>query len=748
MSTQKMLVNVQEDETRIALTENNLLVDLHIEQTMHERTVGNIYCGTVVKVNPAFQAAFIDYGESRNGFLSASDISPALLKAAKGQRGRTKIQSILKTGQSVMVQVLKEGMRGKGAALTTSTSLPGRYLVLTTDTDRSGVSRKIEDSEKRDRLKEVVSGLMGDDDKGVIIRTAGYDRSPAELKRDLAMLQKEWKKIDGAFKKDKKPRLLYQEPKSLLRVLRDYFSENVQEMWVDSPEAYQEALAYFKAVLPKFQKRLKLYVGDKSLSSAHHIEEQIEALDSSRVSLRSGGSIIIEPTEALVTIDVNSGRSNQASDIEATALQTNLEAAEEVARQLRLRNLGGLIVIDFIDMVPPKNRQQVEKALAQAMANDKARISLGKISEFGLLELSRQRIDVELTRGSRMRCENCGGTGHVPTVNTSANNVLRKIRELAASGAYAEIHGELPLEHANFLLNYRRESLRDLELEFDLHIHLSGNPALPAAHQIRLVGRRPVQETEGEEAELEAAGEEAELEAAGEEAASEEGAAPTRSRRRRRRRGRREAPAEDAPVAVEPVSEQEAPLAADSALEDEETPEFEEEVFAVEEEPSAVEEATEPGNGLGDIAEPLDSFPSAAMEKLEAAPGTARISSHKRGGWLDELNNDTIAAGDTVFQSAHEEPEPSSLPIIQPGFKRSNPFIGVETKDNATLFSSAHREDGETLTGAVEPTAAAGETKAAKGPGTSRSRGRKRAPAKKPAAAGAKSAGRGRAKKT
>jgi len=392
------------------------------------------------------------------------------------------------------------------------------------NSDRSGVSRKIDNADKRHELREILNQLSGKSKTGVIIRTAGIERPPADLKRDFAALQREWKEVEQAFKKQAGPGLLYRQPKSTERVLRDYFTENVKEVWVDSAEAFQEALRYIKAMLPRYQKRLKLYVGDKSLFSTHNVEAQIEALDARKMPLPSGGSIIIESTEALVSIDVNSGKSNQASDIEATALRTNLEAADEAGRQLRLRNLGGLIVIDFIDMNLQKNRSRVEKAMAEALSQDKARTTIGSISQFGLLELSRQRIDMELTRGLRMECSGCGGTGFVPTVNTGANNVLRKIRELAASGEYSEIRGELPLEYANFLLNKRRESLRDLELEFGLVLHLVGNPALPAGQPIQLngvpMGEAPAKLVTGEEERID----------------SESGGEEARSHRRRRRR--------------------------------------------------------------------------------------------------------------------------------------------------------------------------------------------------------------------
>ena len=742
MGSKNMLVNVQEDDTRIALTENNRLVDLHIELTDRERTVGNVYKGVVVKVNPAFQAAFVDYGEDKNGFLSISDIDSSLYKGEGGGRGRPKIQSVLKSGQALMVQVLKEGIRQKGAALTTTVSLPGRYLVLTTNSERSGVSRKIDDVDKRGKLKEVLAGLKGDKNQGVIIRTAGIDRSPTELKRDFANLQKDWKSLQSKFTKQKKPGLLHQEPKSLLRVLRDYFSDDVEEVMVDSAEAFQEALKYFKAVLPKFQKRLKLYVGDNSLFSAHNIEPQIAALDSSKVYLASGGGLVIEPTEALVSIDVNSGKSNQASDIETTALNTNLEAAAEVGRQLRLRNLGGLIVVDFIDMTPQKNRDKVEQALADAMKDDKARISIGRISEFGLLELSRQRIDVELSRGSRVRCEACGGTGHVPTANSSANNVLREIRELAASGRYSQIHGELPLEHANFLLNHRRESLRDLELEFDISVHITGNPALPAGQTIKLTGSRPHEEEDGASGETDPeertadAPEERTADAAAERTAvsveeTEGSDAPAggRPRRRRRRRGRgggRDASAEEHPM------EDHGSAAAPEAPEEEEETAGEQE-----EEPLAA--APTPGNG-GSL-EPANGGGSPARTD-EQADGAKRVGLKRarRGDWLGELDSADVSVGSTLFSSGHQPAETSDAPIVQPSFKPSGPFLGSEAEESTTLFESSHRT-GEN----AEAPAEKKKAKSARGSSRASSSGKSRAGAGK--ARGAASRGRKAGKK-
>ena len=693
MGNQKMLVQLQADETRIALTEDDRLIDLHVEQTDRERTAGNIYFGVVVKVNPAFQAAFIDYGEKRNGFLSLNDVNQDLFKnggdAPKG--GRPKIQSLLKSGQTMMVQVLKEGMGDKGASLTTFISLPGRYLVMMPNSDRSGVSRKIDNADKRHELREILNQLSGKSKTGVIIRTAGIERPPADLKRDFAALQKEWKAVEQAFKKQAGPGLLFRQPKSTERVLRDYFTENVKEVWVDSAEAFQEALRYIKAMLPRYQKRLKLYVGDKSLFSTHNVEAQIEALDARKMPLPSGGSIIIESTEALVSIDVNSGKSNQASDIEATALRTNLEAADEAGRQLRLRNLGGLIVIDFIDMNLQKNRSRVEKAMAEALSQDKARTTIGSISQFGLLELSRQRIDMELTRGLRMECSGCGGTGFVPTVNTGANNVLRKIRELAASGEYSEIRGELPLEYANFPLNNRRESLRDLELEFGLVLHLVGNPALPAGQPIQLngvpMGEAPAKLVTGEEERIDS-------ESGGEEARSHR-------RRRRRRPPRREGESEiPREPAEEPDNGQTPWPEAAAAAPEEEFDEVSEEFDEVGEE--AVEAEGEGEEDLQPSApdEISDTEPVPVEEVRVNTPPTLkgwkfpqiRFKTARRGAWLNDLGVG-VAAGETVFQSQHKDGDSGFL-LLQTKRGARSPFAGAGAEEGEILFTSAHLGEG------------------------------------------------------
>ncbi len=460
---QKILINVEDDETRIALIRDSTLDNLYIEQTHRAQKVGNIYCGKVVKVQPSFQAAFIDYGEERHGFLSLSDINFQVYKPNREGRGRPTITHVLKPGQKILVQVIKDEIAHKGASLTTNISLAGRFIVFMPDSDRGGVSRKIEDEDQRARLRHLLKGLGGED-SSAIIRTVGVDRSLTELKRDFMTLRRTWNEIKDEYEDQSAPGLLYQEENAMVRMIRDYYHENITEVVIDEPVAFQRALEFFQAHMPEDQKKLQLYLGEKSLFSSCEIEGQIEVLHHQQVHLPSGGSLVIIPTEALVAIDVNSGRSTQERNIEATALRTNLEATEEVAKQLRLRNLGGLIVVDFIDMDNSKNRLSVEQKMEEAMAADKAKISFGEISKFGLLEMSRQRISGSLSRNS--------------IVLTLANRILRKIHDSAIEKKVLQIHIRLPLELASHLLNVKRQRLTQMEMDYGISISITPDTLL------------------------------------------------------------------------------------------------------------------------------------------------------------------------------------------------------------------------------------------------------------------------------
>ena len=459
----KILINVEDDETRIALLRGNKLDNLYIEQTHRSQKVGNIYCGKVIKVQPSFQAAFIDYGEERHGFLSLTDINFQVYKPSREGRGRPSIAQLLKPGQKILVQVIKDEIGHKGASLTTNISLAGRFLVFMPDSDRGGVSKKIEDEDQRARLRHLLKGL-GSENSSAIIRTVGVDRSLTELKRDYTILRRTWNEIKDEYEEQSTPGLLYQEEDAMLRMIRDYYNDSVTEVVIDEPASFQHALEFFKTHMPAEQKKLQLYLGEKSLFSTYDIEGQIEVLHHQQVPLPSGGSLVIMPTEALVAIDVNSGRSTQERNVEATALRTNLEAAEEVSRQLRLRNLGGLIVVDFIDMENTKNRLAVEQLIEEEMSSDKAKTSFGVISKFGLLELSRQRIASSLSLNS--------------IEITLANRILRKIHDSAIEQKVMQVHIRLPLKLATHLLNVKRQRITQMEMDYGIRISITPDTLL------------------------------------------------------------------------------------------------------------------------------------------------------------------------------------------------------------------------------------------------------------------------------
>ncbi len=460
---QKILINVEDDETRIAFINGSKLENLHIEQTHRSQKVGNIYCGKVIKVQPSFQAAFINYGEARHGFLSISDVNFQVYKTNRQGRGKPSISQVLKPGQKILVQVIKDEIAHKGATLTTNISLAGRFIVYMPDSERGGVSRKIEDEEQRTRLRHLLKGL-GSEDASAIIRTVGVDRSLTELKRDFTNLRRTWNEIKSDHDDQSIPGLLYQEEDAIVRMIRDFYHDDVSEVVIDEPIAFQHVLEFFQAQIPKDQKKLQLYLGEKSLFASYEIEEQIEVLHQNKVPLSSGGSIIISQTEALVAIDVNSGRSAQEKNIESTAFRTNMEAAEEVSRQLRLRNLGGLIVVDFIDMENSKNRLAVEQKMEEELVADKSKTSVSSISKFGLMELSRQRISAALSLNS--------------TVLTLANRILRKMHDSIIEQKVLQVHLRLPLELAIHLLNVKRQRLTQMETDFGVQISITPDQQL------------------------------------------------------------------------------------------------------------------------------------------------------------------------------------------------------------------------------------------------------------------------------
>lgn len=493
----RMLINVaDEEESRVAIVEDGILEEFTIETASKEQIKGNIYNGVIVKVEPSLQAAFVDYGGNRHGFLPIGEIHARWFnddgKSAEDRERRPRIQDVLQRNQRVIVQVVKEELGTKGASLSTYVSLPGRYLVLMPESETSGgISRKIEDEEERRKLKEIVTQLEPPPNMGIIVRTAGLNRNKAELQRDMAYLQRLWASIEDKSQQSPAPALIYREQDLVIRSIRDYFTPDIQEVLVDDREVYYRARDFFQAVMPRYHGRVKLYREKKPLFAKYQLEEQLETVYSHKVHLKQGGSIVIDQTEALVAIDVNSGRATREKSIEETAFKTNTEAAQEVARQLRLRDLGGLIVIDFIDMRNAKHNQEIEKTLRQAVKRDKARTQVGRISQFGLLELSRQRLKPTILEGNYQSCPHCEGSGLIRSAVAFALSVLRRIRAEAAKDTLATVNAQLPMDVAFYLLNQKRREIAQLEEEYNLTLNLVGNPlARQNEHTMEFV-RRP-----------------------------------------------------------------------------------------------------------------------------------------------------------------------------------------------------------------------------------------------------------------
>jgi ribonuclease E len=473
----KILINASDPgECRVATVKDGRLEEFRIESAAREITQGNIYKGVIARIEPSLQAVFVDYGAERHGFLQKHDIHEDYYH--EDGNGHLPLQRLVKRGQELLVQVTKEPIGNKGAMLTTFLSLPGRYMVLMPGHSVKGVSRKIEDEAERSRLKAIVSELEVPEDYGLIVRTAGTGCSKTVIARDLKDLLKLWSSIKSRVMQEKTPALMYKEQTLVLRSIRDSLSPEVTEILIDQPQVYQEALELLKIFSSKNTHILKLYQGDKPIFSKFQLEEQIASIFESRVQLKSGGSIVIEPTEALVTIDVNSGKSTHEKSIEQTAFQTNLEAAEEIARQLRLRDLGGLIVIDFIDMKEAKHRAEVERELKNHLKPDKARSKVGRISKFGLLEMSRQRLRASIEFGSHIVCPYCQGKGMAPSTETLGIGFLRKLGMENFRSEVARVRGVVPAAVAEFLLNRKRRDIVELENRRGVTIEITGDPAL------------------------------------------------------------------------------------------------------------------------------------------------------------------------------------------------------------------------------------------------------------------------------
>ena len=471
----RMLFNAtQPEELRVAIVNGQTLVDLDIESISKEQRKSNIYKAVITRIEPSLEAAFVDYGCERHGFLPFKEIAPSCFNESAGS-SNGRIQDLLQEGQELIVQVDKDERGNKGAALTTYISLAGRYLVLIPNNPNSGgVSRRITGEERND-LREVIAKLEVSGDMSIIARTAGIGRSTEELQWDLNYLTQLWHAIEEAANNQSGVFLIYQESSLVIRAIRDYFSQEIGEILIDSRDIYEQASQFMVHVMPANVDRLKLYHDDVPLFSRFQIEHQIETAYSRQVSLPSGGAIVIDHTEALVSVDVNSARAIRGLDIEHTALNTNLEAADEIARQLRLRDLGGLVVIDFIDMDVQRNQREVEARLHEALRQDRARIQVGKISRFGLLELSRQRLRPSLGESNYIPCPRCNGTGFIRGTDSSALHVLRIIQEEAMKENTSALHVQLPVDVATYLLNEKRGEIYDIEVRQRISIVLIPN---------------------------------------------------------------------------------------------------------------------------------------------------------------------------------------------------------------------------------------------------------------------------------
>lgn len=479
----RMLINAtQKEELRVALVDGQKLFDLDIESPGHESKKANIYKGRITRIEPSLEAAFVDYGAERHGFLPLKEIAKDYFPANYSYQGRPNIKEVLKEGQEVIVQVDKEERGNKGAALTTFISLAGSYLVLMPNNPRAGgISRRIE-GEERTQLKAALSTLELPQGMGLIVRTAGVGKSGEELEWDLNVLLNHWNAVKEAADSQPAPFLIHQESNVIARAIRDYLRRDIGEILIDSPKIFDRARDHIKLVRPDFLSRVKRYEGEVPLFSHYQIESQIDSAFQREVRLPSGGSVVIDPTEALTSIDINSARATKGGDIEETALQTNLEAADEIARQLRLRDLGGLVVIDFIDMTPVRHQREVENRLREAVRMDRARVQIGRISRFGLLEMSRQRLSPSLAEASHHVCPRCTGTGVVRDNESLSLSILRLIEEEALKDNSAQVLAIVPVPVASYLLNEKRRSVQHIEKYHGVRVVIVPNANMETPH--------------------------------------------------------------------------------------------------------------------------------------------------------------------------------------------------------------------------------------------------------------------------
>ncbi|MCP4746081.1 MAG: Rne/Rng family ribonuclease [Desulfobacteraceae bacterium] len=475
--TSKILINaVDPEECRIAKVKDSRLEEFQIESAGFASISGNIYKGVANRIEPSLQAVFIDYGGERNGFLQQHEIHSDYFQ--ENRSGDQSIDKLIKKGQEIIVQVTKDPVMKKGAMLTSFISLPGRHMVLMPGTDNRGISRKIEDEQERQRLKKTIDSLRIPPGFGIIIRTAGQDCTKSQISKDLNYLLRLWRSINQKGMKEPGPATLHQERSLAVRSIRDYFTPDVNEILIDDDTVYNEVKNFVQIISPRNRRIVKKYMADKPIFTKYQLEDQITTIFESRVGLKSGGSIVIEQTEALVAIDVNSGKATKGRGLEQTALCTNEEAAAEIARQIRLRDLGGLIVIDFIDMRDTKHRISVERNLREHVKRDKARVRIGRISQFGLLEMSRQRLAPSIDFGSLTACKHCNGKGWIPSTETLALRFLRRLKVETSKAGIQRVHGIVPQGVAEYVLNKKRKELLELEMRRAMTVTIEGDLGL------------------------------------------------------------------------------------------------------------------------------------------------------------------------------------------------------------------------------------------------------------------------------
>lgn len=490
----KILINAMyPEEKRVAIVDGDILVDFYVEGSGKEHLKGNIYKGVIARIEPGLQAVFVNFGPKKHGFLQLREIKPEFFVTTP-QGKRPRVQDLQK-GQELIVQVEKDERDTKGASLTTYISIPGRYIVMMPGQERVGISRKIEDRDDRERLKEIFHALKLPKKMGFILRTAGSDKTGEDLENDLKYLMKLWTKIQAEAKKAPAPALIYKEQDIAVRTVRDYLTSDVSEVLIDDQEAFRGTKEFLRKTVPWRKINIKFYKDKKPIFSIHNIEDQIAKLSERYVHLPSRGYVVIDKTEALTAIDVNSGRSRKEENVESTALRTNLEAADEIARQLRLRDIGGLIVIDFIDMISSKNRRELETRLMDAMESDKAHAEITNISKFGIVEMTRERMRPAYFETVNKKCEACGGLGIVRNEEMIAISAFREVLTIASKGGIKGITCRLPIESMNYLVNSKLEDIRSAEKEYGVKITVLADR--------KLIGQ-PVIETEKTEGEMKA----------------------------------------------------------------------------------------------------------------------------------------------------------------------------------------------------------------------------------------------------